>query len=31
MDSLLEIIKNLKKEEIRNFKIFTKRFHRQEE
>ncbi len=31
MDSLLEIIKNLKKEEIRNFKIFTKRFHRQED
>jgi len=31
MDSLLEIIKNLKKEEIRNFKIFSKRFHRQED
>ena len=31
MDSLLEIIKNLKKEEIRNFKIFAKRFHRQED
>jgi len=31
MDSLIEIIKNLKKEEIRNFKIFAKRFHRQED
>jgi len=31
MDSLLEIIKNLKKEEIRNFKIYAKRFHRQED
>ena len=31
MDSVLHIIKNLKKEEIRNFKIFTKRFQRQED
>ena len=30
MDSVHEIIKNLKKEEIRNFKIFTKRFQRQD-
>src|SRR5690349_14740005 len=31
MDSLLQIIKNLKKEEIRNFKIFTNRFQRSED
>jgi len=31
MDSLVQIIKNLKKEEIRNFKIFTNRFQRQED
>jgi hypothetical protein len=31
MDSLLNIVKNLKKEEIRNFKIFTNRFQRQED
>jgi tetratricopeptide (TPR) repeat protein len=31
MDSVVQIIKNLKKEEIRNFKIFTKRFQRQED
>jgi len=31
MDSLLQIIQNLKKEEIRNFKIFTNRFQRQED
>jgi len=31
MDSLVQIVKNLKKEEIRNFKIFTNRFQRQED
>ena len=31
MDSLLKIIKNLKKEEIRNFKIYTNRFQRSDE
>jgi tetratricopeptide (TPR) repeat protein len=31
MDSLLQIIRNLKKEEIRNFKIYTNRFQRADE
>src|SRR5689334_16938947 len=31
MDSVQQIITNLKKEEIRNFKIFTNRFQRQED
>jgi len=31
MDSLVQIVKNLKKEEIRNFKIFTNRFQRHED